>query len=129
MFISVAQRDKEAVVPIARSFAEMGFKLIATRGTARFLADRGMTGGGIPKIAEGRPNLIDYMKNGEVALIINTPSGHGSSPDEGKIRGEAVTHRVTCITTLSAAQAAAEACRALKEKELTVMALQDRFGK
>jgi carbamoyl-phosphate synthase large subunit len=128
VFISVAKRDKEAVVPIARTFAEMGFKLIATRGTARFLADRGIPVTDIPKIAEGRPNLLDKMKNDEVALIINTPSGRSSSPDEGKIRGEAVKHRVTCITTLSAAKAAAEACRALKEKELTVVALQDRFS-
>lgn len=127
VFISVARRDKEAVVPIARTFAEMGFKLIATRGTARFLTDRGIPVADIPKIAEGRPNLLDKMKNGEVALIINTPSGRASSPDEGKIRGEAVKHRVTCITTLSAAKAAAEACRALKERELNVMALQDRF--
>jgi len=127
VFISVAKRDKEAVVPIARTFAEMGFRLIATRGTARYLAERGIPVADIPKIAEGRPNLLDKMKNGEVALIINTPSGHSSSPDEGKIRGEAVKHRVTCITTLSAAKAAAEACRALKEKEFTVVALQDRF--
>jgi carbamoyl-phosphate synthase large subunit len=127
VFVSVARRDKEAVVPIARTFAEMGFKLIATRGTARYLSERGIPVTDIPKIAEGRPNLLDKMKNGEVALIINTPSGRASSPDEGKIRGEAVKHRVTCITTLSAAKAAAEACRALKERELTVVALQDRF--
>ncbi len=67
------------------------------------------------------------MKNKDVALIINTPSGRGSAPDEGKIRAEAVANRVTCITTLSAAQAAVDACRALKERELTVVALQDRF--
>ena len=81
----------------------------------------------VPKIAEGRPNLIDFMKNGQVALVINTPSGRGSSTDEGKIRAAAVAHRVTCITTLSAAYAAVEACRALRNSELTVTALQDRF--
>jgi carbamoyl-phosphate synthase large subunit len=81
----------------------------------------------VPKIAEGRPNLVDHMKNGKVALIINTPTGRGSSTDEAKIRGEAVTARVTAITTLSAAQAAVEACRALKQHELSVKALQDRF--
>jgi carbamoyl-phosphate synthase large subunit len=127
IFISVARRDKEAVVPIARSFAQMGFRLLATRGTARYLADRGIPVEDVPKIAEGRPNLLDVMKNGQVALIINTPSGRGSSTDEAKIRGEAVKHRVTCITTLSAAQVAVEACRALKEREFTVIALQDRF--
>jgi carbamoyl-phosphate synthase large subunit len=127
VFVSVADRDKEAVIPIARTFADMGFKLIATRGTARPLAAAGIPVDVVPKIAEGRPNLIDKMKNGEVQLIVNTPSGRGSSTDEGKIRAAAVANRVTCITTLSAAQAAAEACRALKERELTVTALQDRF--
>ncbi len=127
IFVSVADRDKEGLVPIARNFAEMGFRLIATRGTARLLASRGIKMEEVPKIAEGRPNLIDLMKNGQIAMIINTPSGRGSSPDEGKIRAGAVTNRVTCITTLSAAQAAVEACRALKERELTVVPLQDRF--
>jgi carbamoyl-phosphate synthase large subunit len=128
IFVSVANRDKEAVVPVVRGFAEMGYRLIATRGTARFLRGLGIEVEDVPKIAEGaRPNLIDHMKNGEVQLIINTPSGRGSAPDEGKIRAEAVTHRVTCITTLSAAHAAVEACRALRERELTVVALQDRF--
>ena len=81
----------------------------------------------VPKIQEGRPNLIDYMKNGKIALVINTPSGKGSRTDEGKIRASAVAHGVTCITTLAAAQAAVEACRALQQRELTVSALQDRF--
>ena len=81
----------------------------------------------VPKIAEGRPNLIDHIKNGEIALVINTPTGRGSSTDEAKIRAEAVAGRVTAITTISAAQAAVEACRALKQREFTVRALQDRF--
>ncbi|MDW8199541.1 MAG: carbamoyl-phosphate synthase large subunit [Gemmataceae bacterium] len=127
VFISVANRDKEAVLPIARGFAAMGFHLIATRGTAQFLAQRGIPVEIVPKIAEGRPNLIDKLKNGEVALVINTPTGRGSSTDEAKIRAEAVASRVTAITTISAAQAAMEACRALKHHELTVKALQDRF--
>jgi carbamoyl-phosphate synthase large subunit len=82
----------------------------------------------ISKLQEGRPNLIDYMKNGEVALVINTPSGKGARTDEGKIRAAAVMHRVTCITTLAAAEAAAQACRALREGELTVKPLQDWFA-
>ena len=129
IFVSVADRDKEAAVPVVKGFADLGYRLIATRGTARFLRGLGVAVEEVPKIAEGaRPNLIDKMKNGEVQLIINTPSGRGSAPDEGKIRAEAVTHRVTCITTLSAAHAAVEACRALRERELTVVALQDRFA-
>ena len=127
IFVSVADRDKEAAVAVVRGFAEMGYDLIATRGTARFLAGRGIIVRDVPKIAEGRPNLIDHMKNGQVSLVINTPSGRGSSTDEAKIRAAAVANRVTCITTISAAHAAVEACRALRERELTVVALQDRF--
>ncbi|MBN9519630.1 carbamoyl-phosphate synthase large subunit [bacterium] len=127
VFVSVADRDKEAVAPVVKGFAEMGFRLVATRGTARFLTERGIPVEVVPKIAEGRPNLLDKMKNGEIALVINTPSGRGSSTDEQRIRAGAVANRVTCITTLSAAEAAAEACRALREQELTVVPLQDRF--
>ena len=76
---------------------------------------------------EARPNILDKMKNGEIAMIINTPSGRGSSADEARIRSAAVTLRITCITTLSAAQAAAEAVEALMTQELTVSALQDWF--
>ena len=84
----------------------------------------------VPKIQEGRPNVIDYMKDNEIALVINTPSGKGARTDEGRIRATAVANRVTCITTLAAAQAAVEACRALiRQKEWTVSALQDRFVK
>jgi carbamoyl-phosphate synthase large subunit len=127
VFISVASRDKEAAVPIVRNFLEMGYTLIATRGTARFMAEKGIEIEVVPKIAEGRPNLLDKMKNGEVHLIINTPSGRGSSTDEAKIRAGAVANRVTCITTLSAAVAVVEACKAIRERELVVVALQDRF--
>jgi carbamoyl-phosphate synthase large subunit len=127
VFVSVASRDKEAAVPIVRAFQEMGYRMIATRGTARFLAEKGIEIEVVPKIAEGRPNLLDKMKNGEVHLIINTPSGRGASTDESKIRAAAVANRVTCITTLSAASAAVEACKAIRERELVVVALQDRF--
>jgi carbamoyl-phosphate synthase large subunit len=127
VFVSVANRDKEALLPIARGFAGLGYSLLATRGTAKFLADNGVAVQEVRKLAEGRPNLIDKLKNGEIALVINTPTGRGSSTDEARIRSEAVANRVTAITTLAAAQAAMEACRALAQQELTVMALQDRF--
>jgi carbamoyl-phosphate synthase large subunit len=127
IFLSVADRHKSDVVPIARGLAAMGYCLLSTRGTAQALRGAGIAVEEIPKIQEGRPNLIDHMKNGRIALVINTPSGKGARTDEGKIRAAAVTHRVTCITTLAAAQAAVEACRALRQGELTVKALQDRF--
>jgi carbamoyl-phosphate synthase large subunit len=127
IFLSVTDRHKEDLVPIARALAEMGYRLLSTRGTAVFLRSQGIAVEEVPKLQEGRPNLIDYMKNDQIALVINTPSGKGARTDEGKIRAAAVAHGVTCITTLSAAQAAVEACRALRDRELTVCSLQERF--
>ncbi|HZU35637.1 MAG TPA: carbamoyl-phosphate synthase large subunit, partial [Gemmataceae bacterium] len=128
IFISVNDRDKPDVIHVGRCLAELGYRLISTRGTASALRAAGIKVEEIFKIHEGRPNLLDYMKNGQVALVINTPRGKGARTDEGKIRAAAVQHGVTCITTLAAAQAAVEACRALRQRELTVAALQDRFG-
>ena len=105
----------------------MGYQLISTRGTAKALRAAGIEVEEIPKLQEGRPNLIDHMKNSQIALVINTPSGKGARTDEGKIRAAAVMHRVTCITTLAAAQAAAQACQALRQGELTVKPLQDWY--
>jgi carbamoyl-phosphate synthase large subunit len=127
IFLSVTDRDKPEVVPIARALAEMGYHLLATVGTAATLRAKGIKVEVVPKLQEGRPNLIDHMKNGRIALVINTPSGKGPRTDEGAIRAAAVAHGVTCITTLSAAHAAVEACRAMRNHKLTVSALQDRF--
>jgi carbamoyl-phosphate synthase large subunit len=127
VFISVADRDKKEVIPIARALAEMGYRIFATGGTAQSLRNNSVPVEEVMKLNEGRPNLLDHMKNGAVHLIINTPSGRGSRPDEVRIRVEAVAHRVTCITTISAAHAAVEACKALRAQELTVTALQDRI--
>jgi carbamoyl-phosphate synthase large subunit len=127
IFISVSDRDKADMIPIARELANMGYQLIATRGTAKLFREEKIPIKEVPKIQEGRPNVIDKMKNGEVAMILNTPSGRGRRTDESKIRSAAVSHRVTCITTLSAAQAAVAACRALRDQELRVVSLQERF--
>jgi carbamoyl-phosphate synthase large subunit len=127
VFVSVADRDKQEVIPIARSLADMGYQIISTRGTANALRAGGITVREVPKLQEGRPNLIDLMKNHQVALVMNTPSGQGMRTDEGKIRAAAVGNGVTCITTLAAAHAAVEACRALRENELTVRSIQERF--
>ena len=127
VFVSVADRDKPEAVEIGRELARLGYQLLATRGTAKALRAAGIAVDDVPKLQEGRPNLIDKMKNHEVALVINTPSGRGSRSDEGKIRAEAVANGVTCITTLAAAHAAVAACRALQKRQWTVSALQDRY--
>jgi len=127
IFISVADRDKGEVASVARPLVDMKYEVLSTRGTAAALRAAGIPVVEIPKIQEGRPNLVDYMKNRQVSLVINTPSGKGARTDEGKIRAAAVAHGVTCITTMAAAHAAVDACRALREHELTVRALQERF--
>jgi carbamoyl-phosphate synthase large subunit len=103
--------------------------LISTHGTAKALRAAGIVVQEVPKLQEGRPNLIDLMKNDQVALVINTPSGRGARTDEGKIRAAAVANGVTCITTLAAAHAAVDACRAMREQELTVCSIQERLPK
>jgi carbamoyl-phosphate synthase large subunit len=126
IFVSVADRDKQEAIPICRTLVEMGYHLISTRGTARVLQQAGINVQEIFKIQEGRPNLLDQMKNDQVALVINTPSGKGARTDEGRIRAAAVSHGVTCITTLAAAQAVVEALAAMREREVTVKSLQER---
>jgi carbamoyl-phosphate synthase large subunit len=127
IFLSVADRDKQEIIPLARQLVAMGYRLVSTRGTARRLRQAHIDVEEIPKIQEGRPNLLDLMKNDQVAMIVNTPSGKGYHTDEGQIRAAAVALGVTCITTISAAQAAVEACQAMRQQALTVRPLQDRF--
>jgi carbamoyl-phosphate synthase large subunit len=128
VFISVAKRDKAGAVPIARALVELGYQILATRGTAREFRDAGIPVEEIFKLHQGRPDLTDKLRNDEIALVINTPSGRNARSDEATIRKMAVARGVTVITTLSAAQAAVEACRALQaQKEWTVTALQERF--
>lgn len=106
----------------------MGFNLLATEGTAKRLDQEGIPVQRVKKIAEGHPNLIDHLKNEEVALIINTPNGKGARTDEGRIRAAAVQHGVPCITTIQAAVAAIKAMEALREEEMNVESLQERFS-
>jgi carbamoyl-phosphate synthase large subunit len=125
VFVSVAARDRKAVVPIASKLAALGFQLICTSGTADALAGHGIAVDRVRKIREGRPNLLDLMANGEIALIINTPSGKGARTDEGRIRAAAVGHGLPCITTLAGARAAVAAIERLRGSALDVYALQD----
>jgi carbamoyl-phosphate synthase large subunit len=127
IFISVTARHKEAVVELGRRLVSMGFGLLATDGTAKRLEEADIPVERVRKIAEGRPNLLDYLNDGKVSLVLNTPSGKGARTDEGRIRAAAVQHGVPCITTIQAAEAAVKAMEALREEEMTVQALQDRF--
>jgi carbamoyl-phosphate synthase large subunit len=125
IFLSVNDSEKRQAVPLARDLASLGFKLLATRGTAAALAAADVEVEAVFKVNEGRPNIVDLVKTGKVDLIINTPLGRESFYDEKSIRRAAVRYRVPCITTLSAAQAAARGIRALVEQSFEVNALQD----
>jgi len=125
VFISVKNGDKEKLIPIAKKFHEMGYSLVATRGTALILQENGIPAEIVLKIAEGRPNVADLIRNNQVNLIINTPSGKGPMLDEAKIRSLAVSFNIPCITTLNAARAATIGLEAVRGKGLEVKALQD----
>jgi carbamoyl-phosphate synthase large subunit len=125
VFISVNDHDKRHVAPVARDLAAAGLKIIATRGTAAALKRAGIELEAVFKVNEGRPNIVDLVKNGKVRLIINTPLGRESFYDEKSIRRAAVRYNVPCITTLSAASAAARGIRAMAGHAAEVAALQD----
>ncbi|MFN5469393.1 MAG: carbamoyl-phosphate synthase large subunit [Pirellulaceae bacterium] len=127
IFLSVAQRHRLAAAKLAKQLHEMGFQLLATNGTALAIEQIGIPVQRVRKLAEGNPNLIDYMKNDDVSLVINTPSGKGARTDEGKIRAAAVQHGVPCITTIDGGFAVVDAMEALRHESLRVCSLQERF--
>jgi carbamoyl-phosphate synthase large subunit len=125
VFLSVNDRDKAQLVPIARDFTELGFHIVATAGTADYLAQQGIATDTVFKVNEGRPNVVDLIKNGQIDLIINTPLGKASYFDELAMRRAGVQYGVVSITTLSGAAAALEAIRAIRSGAWTVRSLQE----
>jgi carbamoyl-phosphate synthase large subunit len=124
VFISVTDSDKRHVAAVARKFVEMGFKLVATSGTADVLEAAGMNVERVYKVKEGRPNVVDFIKGQRIQLVVNTPTGQEPWFDEKAIRRAAVMARIPTITTLAAARAAAEGIAALQRGEVNVRALQ-----
>ncbi|HWG59074.1 MAG TPA: carbamoyl-phosphate synthase large subunit [Candidatus Acidoferrales bacterium] len=125
VFISVNDRDKRQVLALAQDLTAAGLKIIATRGTAAALREAGIEIAAVYKVNEGRPNIVDLVKTGKVNLVINTPLGRESFYDEKSIRRAAIRYNVPCITTLSAALAAARGIRAMAGHRADVAALQD----
>jgi carbamoyl-phosphate synthase large subunit len=125
VFISVNDRYKPEVVPVARRFAELGFELVATRGTAAVLQRAGLKCRIVFKVNEGRPNAVDLLKAGSLNLVIYTTTGALSFEDEKSIRRAAITWRVPCITTMSGARAAAEAVASKLRDPIRVWSLQE----
>jgi carbamoyl-phosphate synthase large subunit len=124
--VTVHDRDKPTAVPIVRRFHELGFEIRGTEGTARYLQGRGIPCETVLKVHEGRPNILDQLRSGEVALLINTPLGKYAQRDDHMIRQAAIARGVPYTTTLSAASAAADAITALRSRRFTVERLQDR---
>jgi carbamoyl-phosphate synthase large subunit len=126
VIITVNDRDKPTITPIARRLADMGFKILATGGTARYFRQRGIACDPVFKVGEGRPNLADHIISGNVALLINTPLGKKSQYDDYTVRRAAITYKVPYITTTSAAEAAVDAIIALRNRVRTVKSIQER---
>jgi carbamoyl-phosphate synthase large subunit len=125
VFISVNERDKRFIANIARDFQELGFHIVATRGTAKTLRESDLTVEMVYKVNEGRPNVVDLVKSQKIHLVVNSPLGQESFFDEKAIRRACTQYGTPCITTLSAAAAAVSAIRALQREEISVKSLQE----
>ena len=125
VFISVSDEHKDQVPGLARDFVDLGFELVATSGTAACIEEAGMEVERIKKLAEGRPNSLDLLKNNELQLVINTPSGEGPRSDEAQIRTGAVYTGTPIMTTISSAAAAVNGIRAIKKSGYVVQTVQE----
>ena len=128
VFVSVKDADKARILDATKLLAELGFKILATSGTQRYLAENGVAAVRINKVAEGRPHIVDSIKNGEVQLVFNTTEGATALNDSRSLRRAALLHKVPYYTTLSGAVAAAQGIRAYLGGDLEVCALQSYFG-
>jgi carbamoyl-phosphate synthase large subunit len=127
VLLSVKNKDKRNVAFIAKKLSDLGFKLIATKGTGKILVNNGLEVRFVNKVSEGRPHIVDMIKNGEINLIINTPRGRNPKLDEVAIRANAVSYKIPYTTTISGAQAVVNAIESMKRGNLRVKALQDYY--
>ncbi|MBN1380557.1 MAG: carbamoyl phosphate synthase large subunit, partial [Deltaproteobacteria bacterium] len=125
VFISVQNRHKERITPVAHTFQKMGFRILATTGTAAYLKDHGVEAETIYKVSEGRPHALDYIKNGAIQLIINTSMGRRATLDSYQIRRSALIYNILHATTIAGARAIADAIAALRSEAWQVKPLQD----
>ena len=125
VFVSVKDSDKQAVVPVVREFVKLGFGIIATAGTFEVLAAAKIPVAKVFKLREGRPNVLDRVKNGDINFIINTPSGKIPREDEVRIRNASLAQRIPIMTTVRAAQASANGIRSLQKRKVRVRSLQE----
>jgi carbamoyl-phosphate synthase large subunit len=129
IFISVHDYHKDRIMPVAKSFQELGFKILATAGTAKHLKNHGIEVSIVHKVSEGRPHVVDYIKNGDIQMVINTSVGRKSSRDAYHIRRGALTYNILYTTTLAGAKALSEASRAIIDEDWQVCSLQEYHKK
>jgi carbamoyl-phosphate synthase large subunit len=125
VFITVTDTDKAAATQIAARFCDLGFSIVATSGTAQAISAMGVPVTAINKIGDGSPHVVDWIRNEDVDLVINTPTGSGARADGYEIRTAAVRHGIPCITTMTGASAAARAISAQREEAVDVQSLQE----
>jgi len=128
VLITVVKEDKGGILSVAKKFQELGFRILATKGTQQYLADHGIEAQAILKMHEGRPNIVDSIKNGEIQLIINSPSGRTSAYDDSYIRKAAIKYKVSYITTIAAADAAVKGITAFRKGHGRAKSLQSYHG-
>jgi carbamoyl-phosphate synthase large subunit len=128
IFISVRDTDKPRILNSARMLEGLGYKIAATSGTWRYLKEKGLSPARVNKVLEGRPHIVDAIKNNEIALVINTTEGPKALNDSRSLRRNALLHKVPYYTTLAGAIAAAEGMRAYRSGDLEVRSLQSYFG-
>ncbi len=124
VLITVEEKDKDGILEVARAFAKIGFKIVASEGTDKFFADHGIASERILKMHEGRPNIVDAIKNGEIQLVINTPAGRLSKYDDSYIRKAAIKYKIPYITTVAAAVAAVKGIAAFRQGHGRAKSLQ-----
>lgn len=125
VFVSMSDREKERVVPVIKEFIDIGFKVIATEGTQAVLKEHGLDVDIVLKLHQGRPHVLDAIKNREIQLVINTPSGEEARADGRLIRRTCLAYKLPVITTIAGAQATVQAIRKLQSQPIDVKALQD----
>jgi carbamoyl-phosphate synthase large subunit len=125
VLLSVRDRDKEHICPVAKQFIRMGFQLLATKGTSRFLQEHNIPNQSVKKVSEGRPHIVDHIKNGEIQLVINTSLGSGSARDGYYIRRAALEYHIPYVTTVAGALAMASAVEAVRGGKVSIRSVQE----
>ena len=128
LFVSIRDSDKPRILPAVRLLEQIGFRIVATSGTQRYLEENGVKATRINKVLEGRPHVVDAMKNGDIQLVFNTTEGAGALSDSRSLRQAALLHKIPYYTTLAGAIAAAEGIQAYLSGDLEVRPLQDYFA-